>query len=273
MSAEAVNWISVGELADAFAPDSNILGRSNALIGRSLSVQSAEGVEVRYEFLSDTRLRWTQGEDCAEEDYLATSLRPGIFFVDFVKSKIDAGASVSMVFDLSQEVATIVVGRLPDRDRANASLFAKAQKQEELTAVACQLSAACIDRPFDAAAALHRETNDLVGLRVRHRYNPKELYEHIYLNAQRYAWHCIEGAEAGLADVDRCHYRRIAEDLYLFVWREKVVPTLGVVMLDLKALKTTGKIFGYKDDSLSAFSNFPIGARSQIVNRTSLGEK
>ncbi|MCS6036118.1 hypothetical protein LNQ52_01035 [Klebsiella pneumoniae subsp. pneumoniae] len=33
--------------------------------------------------------------------------------------------------------------------------------------------------------------------------------------------------EKGLADVDRCHYVQVAEDLYLFVWREKIIPTLG----------------------------------------------
>ena len=38
---------------------------------------------------------------------------------------------------------------------------------------------------------------------------------------------CLDGVEKGLADVDRCHYVQVAEDLYLFVWREKIIPTLG----------------------------------------------
>ena len=69
-----------------------------------------------------------------------------------------------------------------------------------------------------------------------------------------------------MGDVERCHYYVIDRDLYLFVWREKIIPTLGVVMLDLHALKTTGKIFGYKDNAMTAVSNFPIGAVTTIID-------
>ena len=54
------------------------------------------------------------------------------------------------------------------------------------------------------------------------------------------------------------------------MWREKIIPTLGVVMLDLHALKTTGKIFGYKDSAMTAVSNFPIGAITTIIDRTAV---
>ena len=73
-------------------------------------------------------------------------------------------------------------------------------------------------------------TDALVGKRVQYVYSQTEAYEHIYLNENLYTWQCLRGSEAGLADTDRCHYRRIADELYLFVWREKVVPTLGVVL-------------------------------------------
>jgi hypothetical protein len=74
--------------------------------------------------------------------------------------------------------------------------------------------------------------------------------------------------EKGLADTDRCHHYKIADALYLFVWREKIIPTLGVVMVDLERMKTTGKIFGYQDNRFDKLSNFPIGAYAEVLNIT-----
>lgn len=94
------------------------------------------------------------------------------------------------------------------------------------------------------------------------------VYEHIYLNPMFYTWHCIEGVEKALADTDRCHHIKIDTNLYLFVWREKIVPTLGVVMIDLDKAKTTGKIVGYEGDGVGALSNFPVGAHLKVLNQT-----
>ncbi|HJU49405.1 MAG TPA: MoaF C-terminal domain-containing protein, partial [Pseudogulbenkiania sp.] len=79
---------------------------------------------------------------------------------------------------------------------------------------------------------------------------------------------CLDGVEKGLADVDRCHYFKIDRNLYLFVWREKIIPTLGVVMIDLDHLKTDGKILGYQGSNFTELSNFPVGALAQVLNTT-----
>jgi hypothetical protein len=269
---EITNWISVGALADSFAPDSNILARSDELAERSLTLHTAEGDALHYTFVTDEALSWTaSGAGAAEsgsETYVATSPRPGIYFIDFVKAGSRAPCSVSIVADLTTGVATIVTGTLPAAADAHASILRRAQARHELTPVGAHFTAATIDRPFDPAAPLHAPTADLIGLRLQHRYNPHEVYEHIYLNEKRYAWHCLSGIEQGLADVDRCHYYRIAANLYLFVWREKIVPTLGAILLDLDRMKTTGKIFGYADDALAEVSNFQVGATSTLLNRT-----
>ncbi|MDR3464313.1 MAG: molybdenum cofactor biosynthesis F family protein [Xanthobacteraceae bacterium] len=269
---ETTNWISVGALADSFAPDSNILARSDELAGKSFTLHTAEGGTMRCAFVTADALSWTaSGPGVAEsgsESYVATSPRPGIYFIDFVKAGSQPPCSVSIVADLAAGVATIVTGLLPAAAEAHASILRRAQARHELTSVGAHFAAATIDRPFDPAAPLHTPTTDLIGLRLQHRYNPHEVYEHIYLNEKRYVWHCLSGIEQGLADVDRCHYYRIAANLYLFVWREKIVPTLGAILLDLDRMKTTGKIFGYADDALSEVSNFQIGAYSTLLNRT-----
>jgi len=269
---EVTNWISVGALADSFAPDSNILARADDLVGRRFTLSTADGGTARYEFATADTLNWTAsgagGAESGSETYVATSPREGIYFIDFVKAGSRPPCSVSIVADLNLGVATVVTGLLPTAEDANASILRRAQAQQELTTVAADFVSATIDRAYDAAAPHHAPTTDLVGMRLQHRYNPHEVYEHIYLNEKRYAWHCLSGIEQGLADVDRCHYYKIASNLYLFVWREKIVPTLGAIMLDLDRMKTTGKIFGYADDALTTVSNFQVGAYSKLLNKT-----
>ncbi|WP_311196791.1 MoaF C-terminal domain-containing protein, partial [Pseudomonas protegens] len=93
----------------------------------------------------------------------------------------------------------------------------------------------------------------------RYIYSASEAYEHTYLNANFYSWQCLRGLEHGLADTDRCHYSKIAEQLYLFDWREKIVPTLGLVLIDLKSGRSDGKIFCYQGADFSSAANFPVG--------------
>jgi hypothetical protein len=266
MAVENTNWIPVGELAESFAEDPNLLANNGDLVGRRVDLHFADGDVTTYEFVSPEHVRIGNGG--AQESYRATSIRPGIYFVDFVRSGREAGTSVSLVLDLDRSVATTVTGRMPDAAAAHGDILARAHRREELTLVPTEFRAATIGKPHDPALPHHAPTTEYVGLRLQHRYSPHELYEHIYLNDKRYAWHCIEGAEAGLADADRCHYYAIDKDLFLFVWREKIVPTLGVCLIDLTALKTTGKIFGYEDDTLTKLVNFPTGARSTVLNRT-----
>lgn len=112
------------------------------------------------------------------------------------------------------------------------------------------------------------ESVRLIGLRNRYHYSLEEVYEHIYLNNNFYTWHCIKGSEAGLGGTDRCHDIKVAERLYLFVWREKIVPTLGVILIDMSRLKTDGKIFGYDGFDFNNNTNFPVGAITEVINVT-----
>jgi MoaF C-terminal domain len=141
-----------------------------------------------------------------------------------------------------------------------------------LTAVSAVFSSAALDVPFTAATPRHEPTTDLIGRRVEYAYSPTERYEHIYLNKDFYTWHCLMGSEKGLADTDRCHYLKLGDELYLFVWREKIVPTLGAVVADFSVMRTMGKIFGHAQDGPAGVVDFPVGARARLLNMTSHGE-
>lgn len=266
-------WLSVGDLELGFEKDPNILPAENTLVGKSFTLFSDKNYKASCSFISDTELAWRVEHDAGDikeekEQYRASSLRENIFFIDFVSSNT-FGNSISLVLDLENNIFTLVVGILPQKESTNQTLASRISGNKDLTLVEAEFIQGTIDKPFvQSSATLHEASHDLIGKRIQYQYSPTEIYEHIYLNKNMYSWHCIEGVEAGLADTDRCHYYKIANRLYLFVWREKIIPTLGVVMIDLDRLKTTGKIMGYKDETFQALSNFPVGAFATPLNTT-----
>lgn len=268
MTEQDVNWISVGELAESFAPNSNKLAMTDHLVGKSLNLAFEGGESASCKFVSSEILQWTEEGETEEACYFATNIRAGLYFIDYVKTGVLPSTSVSIIVDFDASVATVILARLPEREIAHSSILARAQQRKELTLVETSFRRASIGARFESNAKHHKKTSDLLGLRVRHTYSPTELYEHIYLNQNKYCWHCIQGSERGLGDVDLCYYFSLRSGLYLFVWCEKIVPTVGVVLIDLDALKTTGKIFGYQDNDLTKAVSFPIGAYSEIANRT-----
>ena len=262
-------WIAVGELGAAFEKDVNLLPPSNDLAGRSFDLHYEDGSIERFTFETGERLvRSDLGEEKPPESYRATTMQRGRYFVDFV-SQTDRAMTISLFLDLEQKIFTSVIGRLPSESEAMMSLPERTLRGKELTGVTADFVHGAIDEAIADITPRHNTTADLVGQRIEYTYSPTERYEHIYLNDSFYTWHCLSGAERGLADTDRCHYYKLGEKLYLFVWREKIVPTLGVVVLSLDAMKTTGKLFGYEGDDFARVTNFPIGAKARILNVTS----
>jgi hypothetical protein len=262
-------WVQVGELAEGFAPDSNKLDLVDDLVGKTLTLYFQNDVCIKHSFDTNTQLSWTvlTGENAgntATENYTVTSIREGIYFVDFVK---DNQESVNIVLNFNTDNATVAITKLPSESEAARSAFSRVLAGDLLTGVEVNFMQASIDKDYSDDCG-HPETDELVGKRVQYTYSPHEVYEHIYLNNNYYSWHCLKGVEKGLSDTDRCHYFKIAENLYFFVWREKIIPTVGVIMIDLDRLKTTGKIMGYDGTDFKKLNNFPVGAFAKPLNHT-----
>lgn len=267
-------WVQVGELADGFAPEANVLEYVDDLAGQELVLHFENGMVVRHNFISGDKLFWQvlEGDDTgssAEESYTATSIREGIYFVDFIKSN-EKGVSVTLILNTNTGNATVLIGQMPDEKESMRPVYQRVLDGDYLTPVGAVFLQGAINRPFQPSDG-HETTRELIGKRVKYQYNPKEFYEHIYLNENYYTWQCLRGVEKGLAETDLCHYYKIDESLYFFVWREKVIPTIGVIMIDLKRLKTTGKILGYEGTDFNKLNNFPVGAYATILNETDHG--
>lgn len=261
-------WIDVGELVDGFG--GNELQPTELLVGKSFDIHFENGWVITHTFDSATAMTWSiQSGDqqglADTETYRATNLRDNIFLVDFIK-KSERAESVSLVIDFVKNICTAVIAHLPTKEEAERPIYYRALDGDELTPVNTFFIPGSIDAPLTPDSLRHEVTDELIGKRVEHKYGEQDVYEHYYLNPNHYAWHCTGGSEVGLADADRCHYYKIDEQLYLFVWREKVIPTLGLIMVDLQQLKTTGKLCGYKSNDYGELSNGPIGAKLTILS-------
>jgi len=263
-------YISVGELSVGFSE--NILPPTDALAGRRVELYYESGKKAIITFLDIEALKW-EIEDQGRLDkficsYTAVMPRNEIYFVDFIVSFGDS-RSVSIILDMQQRFATVVTGILPSAQEVMIPLIVRAQKAMPLTSVQVIFEHAAADAPFTKATPRHEKTMDLVGERVQWVYSSKDAYEHIYLNENTYSWHCISGNEKGLADTDRCFYYKLGEKFYLFVWVEKIIPTVGVVVEDLEMMRSYGKIFGRESyDMAGRITNFTVGSYGTFLNKT-----
>lgn len=249
------SFIPVGALGKGFAPEAYVLGESTDLAGSTFTLHFDTPVTLQ---LADGVATW---DGHADVPVRVTSIRPGIYLVDGVAGDV----STTFVLDVDAGAATRVEGRLPDAGTRTESAYTRVCRGDEPTGVAARIVHGGIGGP---AAAPHAPTTALVGMRNRYTYSPSETYEHIYLTPDLYTWHCLSGLEQGLADTDRCHHIAIRDRLILFVWREKIVPTLGLVLIDLDNMRTDGKIFGNDGFDAGSITNFPIGAHAGVLNVT-----
>ena len=248
-------FIPVGALGEGFAPDSNALEPTDDLSGARFALDLDGPRELA---IGDNVASWGAHRDVPVR---VTSIRDGLYLVDGVAGEV----STTFVLDTDAGLVTLVEGALPGPEARAESAYNRVRRGADPTGVTALIAHGAFR---GSSTARHGPTDELVGLRNRYTYSPNEVYEHIYLSAERYTWHCLSGVEQGLADTDRCHHIAIREQLTLFVWREKIVPTLGLILVDLDGLRTDGKIFGNDGFDTCSLVNFPAGARAEIVNRT-----
>ncbi|MBE1875832.1 MoaF C-terminal domain-containing protein [Myceligenerans pegani] len=249
------SFIPVGALGDGFAPDANLLEPVADLDDLPFELDLGERLTLT---IDGGVARWGGHSDVPVR---VTSVRDGVYLIDGVAG----GVSTTFVLDTEAGLVTLVEGELPpDAVRAE-SAWTRVQRGDDPTGVTARIRHG---RVAGSTAPVHAPTTELVGFRNRYTYSPHERYEHIYLTPDRYTWHCLTGVEQGLADTDRCHHIRIRDGLTLFVWREKIVPTLGLLLIDLSAMRTDGKIFGNTGFDTTSTVNFPVGARAEVLDTT-----
>ncbi len=263
-------YISVGGLSVGFSE--NRLMPTDRLAGKEISLHFEQGKKATLLFADIETLKWETEEQGRREKFIcgysAIMPREDIYFVDFIVSYGES-RSVSIILDMERQVATAVTGILPTKEEVAIPLIVRAEKAMPLTSVKAIFEHAAVDTLFTKATLRHEKTMDLVGQRMQWIYSSKDAYEHIYLNENTYTWHCLSGNEKGLADTDRCFFYKLGERFYLFVWIEKIIPTMGVVLEDLAAGRSYGKIFGHEGYAVDGrITNFAVGSYGTFLNKT-----
>jgi len=270
MPNDGLRFIQVGELIQGISEGT--LPEDDVLSGRRLRLTAEDGTATRLTVEGSRDLEWEIVDGPAagrrgRESCRVTRPRDEVAVIDYVASTLRA-TTVAIVVDLVAGAATTVVGTLPSAAQAARSAFDLATRGEELTLVAASITPSFVDGPWIPGAHPHVPTRELVGKRVQYVYSRTEAYEHIYLNEHLYTWQCLRGSEQGLADTDRCHFRKIGDELYLFVWREKIIPTLGVVLVDWRRKLSNGRLFGYEGSDFGKLSTTTIAAQATLLNVT-----
>jgi MoaF C-terminal domain/MoaF N-terminal domain len=242
-------WPNLTAMVESFGDPT--LPPSDALAGREIALRLDDGRIMALGFLDAGTLRRSDG---AIERYTAVEARPGIFLVDVLSGSGTSAENVTVALDLAAGRATIATSSLFDRDgetRARTS-FAHATVG-------------------DASPAPHGPSSGLVGKRILYRYSERDRYEHVYLNSGTFTWHCIRGAEKGLADTEQTRTWQIAEDLYLFFWTEAVMPVEAVLLIDLQDMRSLGRMFGW-DPAPDELVHLPFSSRATLLNETTYPE-
>lgn len=261
------SWIPVSTLKVDF--NENKLPGTDDLSGKELLLFFSDNQVIKYVFHDTQRLFWenvypeNKGR-LFEEKYEAIKIDTGIYFFDFVKSK-QPRTSVSMALNLNTGQALAITVTVPNKREVDRSILTRMNAGLDLSPMKVALAQVKIDKPFkELPPETITRTQDLIGKRIKYYYSRLHIYEHIYLNERFYCWHCLSGPEKGTADTDACDYFKLSQDIYVFIWREKVVPTAGIVIINFKNMRSNGKIFGLDIPSGKPI-NFTMGAYAEII--------
>ncbi|HRP07968.1 MAG TPA: MoaF C-terminal domain-containing protein, partial [Gemmatimonadales bacterium] len=183
--------------------------------------------------------------------YRAVEVREEIFYVDFLKGEGTATHDVTMIINRSDGRVTVADSSFVNRDG-------------EVRMHTDFLSGRIVGTGQIQPRA---ESDELTGKRIFYRYSPTERYEHIYLNAGTFVWHCIQGAERGLGDVDPIRVFELADGVVLLYWSETVMPVESLVVIDLAHERSIGRMFCWDGPTLAPM-HLPFDSKFTVLNET-----
>lgn len=247
-------WLPLDGLAPGF--DANKAPTTDALAGRTITVQGPDGAVEHVFDRDEVAWRHLDGDTASGRDaYEAFEVDDGLLYVQMHLSSPPTRA-ISMLLDLRAGRSLTVVADIAEPERGR-------------TRVRQDFAPGTIDgvEPTGTAPA---PTTTLIGRRVVWDYSPEHAYEHVYLSPQWYSWQCLAGPERGLADTDENSVWQVRPGIYVFTWREKVIPCASVTVADhrdVNAIRSHGVLFGL-DESGEVPTHFTFGAHGRLLSTT-----
>lgn len=240
-------WKTYDQFAAGIA--TNRLPGSSALVGASVRIQ-VPGLGMTLTPRTRNALEWTadgEGAGQGTDWYEAIEVAPEIFFLDMTfRSRPEE--ALTLILDFNRKRVLAIRCRIRSASEAGA----------EPRVAQDFLPGTMGEDPLLVYGEAPQETRDLIGLRTFQTYSPNHTYEHTYLSARRYAWQCLVGVQRGHGDVDMASYWRFDDNLYVFTFREFLIPVASVFLFNFRDMRSTGKFLGVTGDG--AVANSPAGA-------------
>jgi hypothetical protein len=217
--------------------DTNRLPPTDALVGRKLDLSLGQA-RAKVSFLRSDLLEWEQGAASDEGVYESILVAPDTYFIDVTFSSRPREA-LTLIVNTATGVAMSVLS------------VARTQEIPGRPLVDQIFEVGTVGNPGNASRAIKPgPTRDLIGLRAFYRYSPNHLYEHTYLNSERYCWQCLVGEQRGHGDVDLATTYQFDQDQYVFTFREFKIPVASVFFLNFADNRSTGKFLGLTRDGV-----------------------
>lgn len=234
--------------------DTNRLPTTAALAGKTFALTFGER-RMTLDFQSADALCWSQAGEHGRDWYEAIEVAPNTFFLDITFAA------------KPREALTLIVNTHSRRVLSVRSIAADVHVEGKPLVDQAFDVGVLGDEPAVPSGIEPGPTRELIGMRTFQRYSPRHLYEHTYLNSQRYCWQCLVGEQRGHGDVDLASYYKFDEQQYLFTFREFLIPVASVFFFNMKDLRSTGKFLGLS--SAGAVQNNKAGAFIQRASVTS----
>lgn len=233
--------------------DTNRLPATQALAGQTFVFDLPNGA-LHTAFGDGHTVVWRTGNAGDTDWYEAIEVAHATYFVDitFRSRPLEA---LTLVFNTATRRVLGVLSRIRSRDEAGAA-----------PRVAQDFLVGTLDGAQPATGIAPAETRDLIGVRTLNVYSPNHAYEHTYLSSTRYCWQCLVGEQRGHGDVDLATTYKFADDLYLFTFREFLIPVASVFVFNFDAGRSTGKFLG--ETGAGAIANNPAGSFIRKLSHT-----
>lgn len=226
--------------------DTNRLPPTDSLVGELYRITLESDTEIALSFETADRVSWSIAPDKGKDWYEAVIVGPDVYFIDMTfRSK-------------PREALTLIVNTVSRQVLAIRSVVRKERVEGEPLVVQDFQPGMLGDPGISPTGFAPAPTRDLIGLRAFYRYSPNHLYEHVYLNSERYSWQCLVGEQRGHGDTDLATTYKFDERQYVFTFREFIIPVASVFFYNWDDMRSTGKFLGVTADG--EIENRPAGA-------------
>ncbi len=179
-------------------------------------------------------VNWQSGSQSGTDWYEAIEVAPNTYYIDMTFA------------DTPRECRTFFVNTETRRVLSVHTVMREGDVGKEPRAVQDFQPGVLGDPNIPPTGMKPAPTRDLIGLRALYTYNSNQCFEHIYLNGERYAWHCVVGPLKGESDVELHITYKFDVNQYIFSWREFGLPVSTVFFHNWDQMKETGKFFRHR---------------------------